>query len=189
LFRVICIEYRIENAEVSVVIIRAGGACWLLEDWGNSQHHPRRRRACGPTEGSYLADGKGCDALAQIAEVLRTDRKVLAYSRLLFFQINPRFQRFDWKVFLSDALRYMGGVVERVMIDNTHVVGAARHGAGNDSGSWNGRVGGPADAPSAGRVGEIPVASSPAGSLCPKPGLVFRGDGGSVPGNLVGSMR
>jgi hypothetical protein len=59
----------------------------------------------------------------------------LAYSRLLFFQINPRFQRFDCKVFLSDALRYMGGVVERVMIDNTHVVGAARHGAGNDSGS------------------------------------------------------
>jgi hypothetical protein len=47
---------------------------------------------------------------------------VLCYSRMLFFQINPTFQRFDCKVFLTDALRYMGGAVERVMIDNTHVV-------------------------------------------------------------------
>jgi hypothetical protein len=47
---------------------------------------------------------------------------VLCYSRLLFFQIHPTFQRFDCKVFLTDALRYMGGAVSRVMIDNTHVV-------------------------------------------------------------------
>jgi len=47
---------------------------------------------------------------------------VLCYSHMLFFQINPTFQRFDCKVFLTDALRYIGGAVERVMIDNTHVV-------------------------------------------------------------------
>ena len=52
----------------------------------------------------------------------QTASAVLCYSRLLFFQINPNFQRFDCKVFLTDALRYTGGVVERVMIDNTHVV-------------------------------------------------------------------
>ncbi len=52
----------------------------------------------------------------------QTASAVLCYSRLLFFQINPTFQRFDCKVFLTDAVRYMGGVVERVMIDNTHVV-------------------------------------------------------------------
>ena len=52
----------------------------------------------------------------------QTASGVLCYSRMLFFQINPTFQRFDCKVFLTDALRYMGGVVERVMIDNTHVV-------------------------------------------------------------------
>ena len=46
----------------------------------------------------------------------------MCYSRLLFFQINPTFQRFDCKLFLTDALRYLGGCVERVMIDNTHVV-------------------------------------------------------------------
>src|SRR5437773_1573502 len=58
----------------------------------------------------------GCKYKAQTAS------GVLSYSRMLFFQINPTFQRFDCKVFLTDALRYMGGSVERVMIDNTHVV-------------------------------------------------------------------
>ena len=52
----------------------------------------------------------------------QTASAVLCCSRLLFFQINPTFQRFDCKVFLTDALRYAGGVCERVMIDNTHVV-------------------------------------------------------------------
>jgi transposase len=52
----------------------------------------------------------------------QTASGVLCYSHMLFFQINPTFQRFDCKVFLTDALRYMGGSVERVMIDNTHVV-------------------------------------------------------------------
>jgi len=52
----------------------------------------------------------------------QTASAVLCYSRMLFFQINPTFQRFDCKVFLTDALQYMGGAVERVMIDNTHVV-------------------------------------------------------------------
>jgi hypothetical protein len=52
----------------------------------------------------------------------QTASTVLCYSHMLFFQINPTFQRFDCKVFLTDALRYMGGAVERIMIDNTHVV-------------------------------------------------------------------
>src|SRR5438552_2667302 len=47
---------------------------------------------------------------------------VLCYSRMLFFQCSPTFQRFDCKVFLTDAVRYFGGATERVMIDNTHVV-------------------------------------------------------------------
>ncbi len=52
----------------------------------------------------------------------QTASAVLCYSRLLFFQINPTFQRFDCKVFLTEALRYMGGAPQRIMIDNTHVV-------------------------------------------------------------------
>ena len=52
----------------------------------------------------------------------QTASAVLCYSRMLFFQIQPTFQRFDCKVFLTDALRYMAGAPARVMIDNTHVV-------------------------------------------------------------------
>lgn len=52
----------------------------------------------------------------------QTASAVLCYSRILFFQIYPGFQRFDCKVFLTDALRAAGGVPSRIMIDNTHVV-------------------------------------------------------------------
>ena len=52
----------------------------------------------------------------------QTASAVLCYSRILFFQINPTFQRFDCKVFLTEAVRYMNGAPQRVMIDNTHVV-------------------------------------------------------------------
>src|SRR6267142_5110326 len=53
---------------------------------------------------------------------IQTASAVLCYSRMVFFQCYPTFQRFDCKVFLTDALRYFGGSVQRVMIDNTHVV-------------------------------------------------------------------
>src|SRR5450759_1143393 len=53
---------------------------------------------------------------------MQTASGVLCYSRMLFFQCSPTFQRFDCKVFLTDALRHAGGVPQRVMIDNTHVV-------------------------------------------------------------------
>lgn len=52
----------------------------------------------------------------------QTASGVLCYSRMLFFQLYPTFQRFDCKVFLTEALRYDGGAPKRVMIDNTHVV-------------------------------------------------------------------
>jgi transposase len=53
---------------------------------------------------------------------VQTSSAVLCYSRMLFFQFYPTFQRFDCKVFLTDAVRYFGGSTKRVMIDNTHVV-------------------------------------------------------------------
>ena len=61
---------------------------------------------------------------------VQTASGVLCYSRMLFFQCYPSFQRFDCKVFLTDALRYMGGATARVMIDNTHVV--VLRGSGRD---------------------------------------------------------
>lgn len=53
---------------------------------------------------------------------VQTASAVLCYSRMLFFQCYPTFQRFDCKVFLTEALRYFSGAAKRVMIDNTHVV-------------------------------------------------------------------
>src|SRR5436309_15164828 len=53
---------------------------------------------------------------------IQTASAVLCYSRMVFFQCYPTFQRFDCKVFLTEALRYFGGATQRVMIDNTHVV-------------------------------------------------------------------
>jgi hypothetical protein len=52
----------------------------------------------------------------------QTASTVLCYSRMLFFQLYPFFQRFECKVFLTEALRYYDGVTETMMIDNTHVV-------------------------------------------------------------------
>jgi len=53
---------------------------------------------------------------------VQTASAVLCYSRMLFFQCYPTFQRFDCEVFPTEALRYFSAATERVMIDNTHVV-------------------------------------------------------------------
>lgn len=52
----------------------------------------------------------------------QTAAAALCYSRMLFFQIQPTFQRFDCKDFLTGAARYWQGMPTRIMIDNTHVV-------------------------------------------------------------------
>jgi transposase len=60
----------------------------------------------------------------------QTASAVMCYSRMLFFQCYPTFQRFDCKVFLTEALRFFGGSCRYTMIDNTHVVvlcGTGRH--------------------------------------------------------------
>ena len=54
--------------------------------------------------------------------VVQTASAVLCYSRMLFFQCYPSFDRFHCKIFLTNALRYLDGACQRMMIDNTHVV-------------------------------------------------------------------
>jgi hypothetical protein len=61
-------------------------------------------------------------AMAGQLRSVQTASAVLCYSRMLFFQCYPTFQRFDCKVFLTEALKYFGGSCKRMMIDNTHVV-------------------------------------------------------------------
>lgn len=46
----------------------------------------------------------------------------LAYSRLAYLQLYPRFTRFECKVFVDEALDYVGGACAKCMIDNTSVV-------------------------------------------------------------------
>jgi transposase len=56
---------------------------------------------------------------------------VLAYSRKLFIQYYPAFTRFEARVFLDTAFRYMEGTCPRCVIDNTSVIVA--HGSGPDA--------------------------------------------------------
>ena len=62
--------------------------------------------------------------------LVQTASAVLCYSRMLFFLCFPRFQRFDCKVFLTEALKFFGGGCATVMIDNTHVVALKGTGVG-----------------------------------------------------------
>jgi hypothetical protein len=56
---------------------------------------------------------------------------VLAYSRKLFIQYYPAFTRFEARVFLDAAFRFMDGTCPRCVIDNTSVLVA--HGSGPEA--------------------------------------------------------
>jgi len=68
------------------------------------------------------------DTSPHVAEIagkkvkVQTASLVLCYCRLLYFQHYPNFTRYHCKLFLTDALRYVGGSCAVCMIDNTHVV-------------------------------------------------------------------
>jgi transposase len=53
---------------------------------------------------------------------------VLAYSRMIFAQVYPSFDRFHCKAFLTEAMIFFGGAARRCMVDNSNVVVA--HGTG-----------------------------------------------------------
>jgi hypothetical protein len=61
---------------------------------------------------------------------VQTASLALCYSRLLFFQLYPRFTRFECKLFLTDAVQYVGGACRDCMVDNSNVV--VLHGTGRD---------------------------------------------------------
>lgn len=67
--------------------------------------------------------------LGDRTRLVQTASLVLCHSRMLFFQHYPRFDRFTCKLFLTDALRYLGGACRECMIDNTHVIVASGTGA------------------------------------------------------------
>ena len=56
---------------------------------------------------------------------------VLCFSRMIYAQAYPRFDRFWCKVFLTEALRYFQGAAAQCMVDNTAVV--IVYGTGKDA--------------------------------------------------------
>jgi hypothetical protein len=56
---------------------------------------------------------------------------VLCYSRMIFARAYPLWNRFHARVFLSEALRHLGGAAARCMIDNSSVIIA--HGTGKNA--------------------------------------------------------
>jgi transposase len=68
--------------------------------------------------------------LGGVLTKVQTASEVFCFSRSLFFQMYPRFTRFECKVFLEEADVYFDGACEVCMIDNTHVVvisGTGKH--------------------------------------------------------------
>jgi transposase len=61
-------------------------------------------------------------SIGGVKRPVQTAVLVLCFSRMLFFQAYLSFTRFFCKLFLTDALEYLGGSCARCMIDNTHVV-------------------------------------------------------------------
>jgi transposase len=59
---------------------------------------------------------------------VQTASLVLCYSRMIFFQMYPRFTRFECKAFLAQAIAYFQGAAATCMIDNSHVVVSAGSG-------------------------------------------------------------
>jgi transposase len=56
---------------------------------------------------------------------VQTASAVLCYSRMIFFQMYPRFTRFECKAFLAQAIGYFQGCARCCMVDNSNVVVAA----------------------------------------------------------------
>lgn len=54
---------------------------------------------------------------------------ILGYSRMLYAQFYLRFQRFDMKIFLTEAFQYFGGACRRCVIDNTSIAIACGSGS------------------------------------------------------------
>ena len=61
---------------------------------------------------------------------VHTASLVMCYSRMLFFQHYPVWNRFQLKLFLTEAFAYFGGVAKQCMLDNSSVV--VWHGTGKD---------------------------------------------------------
>jgi len=112
-------ELEVQGAEVSYPALTAycrrhGIGHEPPEPAGRYDHQPGEEMQHDTSP--HVADIGGRERPVQIAGL------ALAYSRLAFVQLYPRFTRFECKVFLDDALDYVDGVCPICMIDNTSVI-------------------------------------------------------------------
>lgn len=69
------------------------------------------------------------EALGEQKFALQCASLVLGYSRMLYVQFYPRFDRFQMKVFLTEAFTHFGGCCRRCVIDNTSIAIACGSGS------------------------------------------------------------
>jgi transposase len=100
---------------------------------GIGVRHPERagRYHFGPGEEMQHDTSPHTVTVGGKARRLQCASVVLCYSRMVFVQVYPTFNRFWAKVFLTDGALYFGGVAARCMVDNTSVLIA--HGTGKDA--------------------------------------------------------
>ncbi len=53
---------------------------------------------------------------------------ILCYSRVRYAQVYPHWSRFECRVFLDEAIRYLGGAADQAVIDNSSVIIASGRG-------------------------------------------------------------
>jgi transposase len=84
---------------------------------------PRRagRYTFGPGEEMQHDTSPHRVVIAEHTSTAQCAALVLAYSRRLYIEYFPRFTRFEAKVFLDHAFRFLAGTCPRCVIDNTHV--------------------------------------------------------------------
>ncbi|MGH2453401.1 MAG: IS21/IS408/IS1162 family transposase [bacterium] len=115
-----------EGAELSYSTLTA--FC-RREGIGQEPKTPEGRYDFGPGKEQQHDTSPHKVKLSGVERLAQTASSVLCFSRRLFFQMYPTFQRFDCKVFLTEAFSYVGGSCHDIMIDNTHVIVASGTGA------------------------------------------------------------
>ena len=96
---------------------------------GQAPVRPAGRYEFGPGQEMQHDTSPHRASIGGVEQRVETASLVCCYSRMLFFQCYPAFNRFRCKVFLTDALGYLAGACGVCMIDNTHVVVASGTGA------------------------------------------------------------
>lgn len=113
---------RIDNEKPPLLSYQALTAYCRRRGIGYEPKRPAGQYHFGPGEEMQHDTSPHRVRLGGVERLAQTASLALCFSRMLFFQLYPTFNRFICKVFMTDALKYFGGAAGRCVIDNTHVV-------------------------------------------------------------------